>query len=440
MKKISWLALILTLATACATFQKTYIPPAFYLEDPPSLELAKLTLNERLAFEQGWANLKKGNIEGARKEFLKLGTSQAYFNLGEGYCRLYEEDSQAAEAFFLKAIELNPDLTPARLGLATIYEERNDSDRLFVQLREILKKEPENSWAKPKYEELQTRITQNLIKEASGLLNQNKKEEAKQLLLKALFYSPQSREAHWQLARIYRSEKKYGQAINHYQALSQLAPADRQVLREYAETLLEHDDLSQSLDVYTRLKELAPDDKEVQKKIDYLKNQLGIISLPNMYNEIPKSQAITRQELAAILAVKFNQYLPEPVRPPIIIDISTSWAANFIVRVAAVPLMDTYENHTFEPNRVVTRAELAETFFRLINFLKGKGFKLIPQIPPDRIQISDLPTDNLYYLPAVQMIAYQLMELAAQKRFQPDRPVSGDEALRLADLLLNLIK
>jgi hypothetical protein len=89
---------------------------------------------------------------------------------------------------------------------------------------------------------------------------------------------------------------------------------------------------------------------------------------------------------------------------------------------------------------VVTRAELAETFFRLINFLKGKGFKLIPQIPPDRIQISDLPPENLYYLPAVQMVAYQLMELAAQKRFQPDRPVSGTEALRLADLLLNLIK
>jgi len=106
-------------------------------------------------------------------------------------------------------------------------------------------------------------------------LNQNQKEEAKQLLLKALFYSPQSREAHWQLARIYRSEKKYGQAINHYQALSQLAPADRQVLREYAETLLEHDDLSQSLDVYTRLKELAPDDKEVQKKNWLFEKSIG---------------------------------------------------------------------------------------------------------------------------------------------------------------------
>ena len=53
MKKISWLVLALILAAGCATFQKTYIPPAFYLEEPPSLELAKLTLNERLAFEQG---------------------------------------------------------------------------------------------------------------------------------------------------------------------------------------------------------------------------------------------------------------------------------------------------------------------------------------------------------------------------------------------------
>ncbi len=440
MKKISWLVMALILAAGCATFQKTYIPPAFYLEEPPSLELAKLTLNERLAFEQGWADLKKGNIEGARREFLKLGQNHAYFNLGEGYCRLYEGEAEAAEAFFLKAAELNPDLTPARIGLATIYEEKNDENRLFVQLREILKREPENSWAKPKYEELQGRITNNLIKEAIGLLNQNKKEEAQQVLLKALFYSPESREAHWQLARLYRSEKKYDQAINHYQTLSQLAPNDRQILREYAEILLEHDDLSQSLDVYTKLKELAPGDKEVQKKIDYLKNQLGIITLPNLYNEIPKSQAITRQELAAILAVKFNKYLPEPARPPIIIDIATSWAANFIVKVAAVPLMDTYENHTFEPNRVVTRAELAETFFRLINFLKGKGFKLIPQIPPEKIQISDIPPENLYYLPAVQMVAYQLMELSSQKRFQPDRPVSGTEALRIADLLLNLIE
>lgn len=440
MKKKTWLLLTVVFMASCATFQKTYTPPSFHLEGPQPVVLAQLTLNQRIAFEEGWASLKKGNVEKARKEFTRLGEKNAFYHLGEGYCRLYEQNLQGAEVSFQKALKINPDLISARVGLVLIYEQQHNEDKLFLELREILKKEPEHSWAKMKYEDLKSRKTQTLIKEAQSFLNQNKKEEAKQSLLKALFYSPNSTEAHLQLARLYRSEKKYSQALNHYQTLSHLAPKDKQILREYAETLLENDNLSKSLDVYEKLRELAPSDQQVQEKIDFLKNQLGIVELPSMYNEIPKARAITRQDLAAIIAVKFNQYLPEPVTPPIIVDISTSWAAKFIIKVAAVPLMDIYDNHTFEPNRVVTRAEMAETFFRLINFLKEKGKKLIPLIPPNKIQISDIPEENLYYLPAVQMVAYQLMELSAQKRFLPDSPVSGIEALRTADLLLNLIK
>lgn len=440
MRRKYWFLLAIIFLVSCATFQKTYIPPSFYLEEPPPFQMTQLTLNDRIAFEEGWKNLKRGNIDGARKEFLRLGEKNAFFHLGEGYCRLYEKDLSAAEAFFLKALELNPDLISARIGLATVYEEQKDEEKLFIQLREILKKEPENSWAKPKYEDLKAQKTQTLIKEAQSLLSQNKKEEARQALLKALFYSPNSIDAHLQLARIYRSEKKYPQALNHYQTLSSLSPKDKQILKEYAETLLENDDLSQSLDIYERLQALTPGDKQVQEKINFLKNQLGIVEIPSLYNEIPKLQSISRQDLAAILGVKFNQYLPEPTNPPIIVDISTSWAAHFIIKVTAANLMDIYDNHTFEPNRVITRAELAETFFRLINYLKGKGKKLIPQIPENKIQISDIPTENLYYLPAVEMVAYQLMELYPQKKFMPDMPVSGAEALSIADLLVNLIK
>ncbi|MGB9893894.1 MAG: tetratricopeptide repeat protein, partial [Candidatus Saccharicenans sp.] len=363
-----------------------------------------------------------------------------FFNLGEGYCRLYEQRTSEAEAFFLKALEINPDLIAARIGLGTIYEEQGLKDKLFLQLREILKRMPEHSWAKPKYNELKKEMTQNLLKEAQTYLSQDKKEQAQQAFLQALFYSPDSTEAHLQLARLYRSEKKYSQALTHYQTLTNLIPRDTQILREYAETLQENDDLSKSLDVYEKLKELTPGDKQIQEKIDFLRNQLGIIELPSMFNDIPQAKAITRQDLAAILAVKFNQYLPQPSSPPIIVDISTSWAVKFILRVASVPLMDIYDNHTFEPNRVVTRAELADTLFRLINYLQGKGKKIMPIIPINKIQISDLPEENLYYLPAVNMVAYQLMELASQKRFLPDLPVSGIEALRTVDILLNLIK
>jgi len=440
MKKKTILFLAVLLLASCATFQQTSNPPSFHLEGPQPVVLAQLTLEQRMAFEDGWSSLKRGNVGKAQKEFSRLGDKSPFFHLGEGYCRLYEQNLEGAKISLGKALEINPDLVSARVGLAVIYEKQNNEDKLFLELREILKKEPEHTWARPKYEELKNRKTQALIKEGQAFLNQNKKEEARQSFLKALFYSPNSIEAHSQLARTYRMEKKYSQAINHYQVTSSLAPKDKQILKEYAETLLENDDLSKSLDVYEKLRELSPGDRQVQEKIEFLKNQLGIVEIPSMYNEISKSKAISRQDLAAILAVKFSQYLPEPTSPPIIVDISTSWAAKFIIKMAAIPLMDIYDNHTFEPNRVVTRAEMAETFFRLINYLNGKGKKLIPQIPTGKIQISDLPEDNLYFLPAVQMVSYQLMELSAQKRFLPDSPVSGIEALRTADLLLNLIK
>jgi len=440
MNKTTALLLALLFLGSCASFQKAYIAPSFYIENPRPVVLAQLTLDQRIAFEDGWSSLRKGNIEKARKEFLKLDEDNAFYHLGEGYCRMYEHNPEGAESSFEKALEINPGLVSARVGLALIYEEQKNEDKLFIELREILKKEPEHSWAKPRYEDLRDRKSQALIREGQAFLNQDKIEEAKESFLKALFYFSNSREAHRQLARIYRSEKKYSQALNHYEVLHSLSPADKQILKEYAETLMENEDLSKSLDAYEKLHNLSPGDQQIKERIEFLKNQLGIVELPSMYNEIPKQQAITRQDLAAILAVKFHQFLPEPASSPIIVDIATSWASRFIIRVAAVPLMDIYDNHTFEPSRVVTRAEMAETLYRLINHLSGKGKKLVPLIPTSKIQISDIPEDNIYYLPAVQMVAYQLMELSAQKRFMPEASVSGIEALRTAELLLDLIK
>ena len=440
MIKKAWLILILLAAASCATFQKTYTPPSFYLEPPRPVMLASLNLNQRLIFEDGWKSIKKGDVDGARKNFLKLGANSPFYHLGEGYCRLYENDLQAAESFFQKALEIDRELIPARIGLVTIYEHLGQEEKEFSQLREILKKEPDHAWARPKLEALKNKLTQQLVSQAREALGKNKKEEARQNLLKALFYAPDSVETHTLLARIYRSEKKLPQALNHYQAALNLSANDKVLLREYAETLLENDDLSKSLDIYEKLEELNPQDKEVLGKISFLRNQLGIVEIPSLYNQIPQSSAITRQDLAAIIGVKFYQFLPEPKNTPIIVDIAASWASKFIIKVVGNSIMDVYENHTFEANRTITKAELSETFYRLINHLKSRGKKIIPQIPENKIMISDIPADNLYYYPAVQMVAYQLMELSPSRRFMPEAPVPGNEALRIADLLLNLIK
>ncbi len=99
-----------------------------------------------------------------------------------------------------------------------------------------------------------------------------------------------------------------------------------------------------------------------------------------------------------------------------------------------------YPNHTFQPQKIITRAEMAEVLHRLIRQLERQGYRFIQQIPPERIQITDVSPDNFYYRPIVLMISYDLMSLAAGRNFNPDQIVSGAEAGQYLDLILALIQ
>jgi hypothetical protein len=156
---------------------------------------------------------------------------------------------------------------------------------------------------------------------------------------------------------------------------------------------------------------------------------------------IPSSPSITKEELAALLGVGFKGILPEPTeRPPILTDISTSWASKYILHTTSLGLLDVYPNHTFQPKKIITRAEMAESLIRLIDHLKSLNYTFIQQIPPRQIQITDVSPDNYYYRPIILIVAYDIMTLAPDKTFRPDSPISGEDSVKLVNLILSLIK
>jgi tetratricopeptide (TPR) repeat protein len=438
--KKAFLAIAVFVGTwACVTFAPA--PPSFYIENIPESVSRQLTLDERIAADEAWADLKKGRVESARKQLLRLGEENPVSAVGLGYVSLYLSELDAAEAHFKDSLRRFPDQTLANVGLAQVYEAEGRKDLAFLQYREILKQAPEHRWAGPRHDKLRDALVEQFFAEAKTAASAGNREEEKQGLLKVLFYAPESAEANVMLARIYRDEKNTSQALLHYRAVVAAQPDNKAALRELADVLFETGEFGPSLDYYQKLAELEPRDNTVTDRIEELKAKLGVFEVPSQFGLIPAQEAITREDLAALIAVKFKDFLNVPERQAqILVDISTSWAQPFIIKIASLGVMSVFDNHTFRPRRIINRAELAETLIRLIDFLKGRGAKFVPVLETRKIQIADVPPESFYYQPILKVVAYEVMDLTPQRTFGPERTVPGSDAVRILDVVLGLAR
>jgi len=438
-KKILSASLLFLWLWSCATYQPPR--PSIYLESLPQTIVTELSLDERIVVEEAWKNLREGRANKAQKILTRLGDKSPSYHVGLGFAYFLLSNYQASEESFKTALNYYPDMTLIYLGLAQLYQKTGRENLAFAEYREVLKIKPDHSWAQLEYKSLKAKKTEETLEQGKDFLSQGNTEKSKQTFLKALYYSPDSIEAHLALVEIYKAENKLQNALIHLEAASSIEPKNPETLKDYAESLFQAERHTKSLEVYKQLLELEPENQQIQSRINNLKNRLGIFELPNQYNNIPFKEAISREEIASLLTVKFKGIVDEiKAKPPIIIDISTSWASKFILNITSLGILDVYSNHTFQPKKIVTRAEMTEILLRLIKLLKKKGYSFIQQFPPEKIQISDVSPDNYYHHPIIQIVSYQIMELFPGKTFRPEQPVSGHKAIKILDIILNLIK
>jgi Tfp pilus assembly protein PilF len=437
-KRIAVLAVALLGAWACAS--APVAPPAFYVEDLPA-EAMRLKLDERIAAVDAWEALKAGRVELARKYLAKLGPANPIREAGLAYADLLAGDMPAAEARFKSSVEGTPSMVPSRVGLVQIYESRRERDKAFAEYREILKLDPDNRWAKPRFEALRDDLVGEATAEARTALAAGSRETAKRDFLRVLEYAPDATTAHLELARIFRQEKAKDEALAHYQAVMAAGPADKALLREYAEFLAEAGELGLSLEVLEKLAAGEPRDAAIGRRVEEIKAKLGVYEIPSQYDAIPALESIAREDLAALIGVKFEEVLAAPgARTEILVDISASWAQRFIVTVASLEIIRTSVNHTFQPRRIINRAELADAAVRLIDVLQSRGAKFVPLVESRRIQIADVAPDNVFYASIAKALAFQVMTLTPDRKFEPERTVSGEEAIRVLDIIRDLAK
>lgn len=439
-KKTAGILATVLAAAACATMTPP-ASPTIYLENPPAEITAGFSLDDRIAVDKVWALLRQERADKAEKAVIRLGENHPFYWTAMGFIALLRNDIASAEADFLGSLSVSPDAVTSQLGLGQVYRRWGRREEALKSYLEVLKRDPENLFAGKEADELRTAIVEGLIIEADAATRSGKTAAAKEAFLKVLEYAPKLQIAHVSLARLFVREKDFPRALFHLGLAAENNPLDRTVLREYADTLYQMNQFSRSLDAFQRLQALDPADKSVAERLDALKARLGVVDLPDEYREIPELGAVTKEDVAALIGAKFNDlWAGIAVRPPVLVDISTSWARTFIVKVAASGIMEVYSNHTFQPKKTMNRAELAETVVRLVDFLRKKGRTIVAQIPAERIRLADVPPEHPYASPIVSAVSYQVMDVFPDRTFRPEQPVPGTEAIRILDLLAGLAK
>jgi len=427
-------------AWSCATAPPP-APPAFYVESLPPEATMRMKLDDRIAAEDAWTALKAGRAEQARKYLMKLGTASPIREAGLAYVDLLGANFAAAEARFKSSIAATPSMVPSHVGLAQIYESRRERDKALAEYRAILDLDPGHRWAGPRFTALRDELVKESAAAARTALAAGNRETAKREFLKVLSYAPESADAHLELARIYRQEKNRDEALLHFQAAMAAGTEDRALLREYAEFLAESGELGLSLEVLQKLAAASPKDAAVGRRVEELKAKLGVYEIPSQYDAIPSLEAVTREDLAALVGVRFEKDLGAPAgRTEILVDIGTSWAQRYIIEVASLGIIRASVNHTFQPRRIINRAELAEAAVRLIGVLQERGARFVPLVETRRLQISDVVPDNPYYASITRALGYEVMTLTPDRKFEPERTVSGEEAIRVLDLIQRLAR
>jgi tetratricopeptide (TPR) repeat protein len=433
------IAVLLVCASACAS---KVIPPAL----PAALKYAEFvypavptTLQSSpvaSAIDSGWRFLQNDDLGGAQKEFERALKQNRMFypaRAGEGYVALARRDYDKALAAFDAVLTSDMSYVPALVGRGqTLLGLKRDVEALAAFNRALAVDESLVD-VRRRVEVLQFRSVQDLIERARSAAAAGRLDEARTAYERAIVTSPESSFLYRELGVLEHRQGDGDRALEHLAKAIDLDPADAAALIEAGGILEERQDFAAALANYRKASDLEPG-AELSARIAAVAAKAREATLPAEFKAIPQSAAITRGELAALLGIRLEPLLRAgATRQEVVTDARNHWAAPWISLVLNAAVMDAFENHTFQPQTRIRRADLARAVSHALTLI-ARSRPDLQQKMNERPRVADMSTTHLDY-PAVAVAVSTGVLSLTDGRFQVSRQVSGAEAIEAVSRL-----
>ena len=433
--------------TSCATrvpIVTTSIYPSYpFPSVPPELAGTPAAAEH----ERAWSFLQAGHLEQAERGFAAVLRSSPEFHpsaAGLGYVGLARGEAEEAVARFDQAIAQTAGYVPALLGRGEALLVADRVDEAVESFQAALAVDPGLPMLRQRVEVLRQRVEElrfrgltDQVARARAASAAGRNAEARASYERVIAASPESGFLYIELAEVERRQGDTDAALERLDRAVELDPGVVAAWMLMFEIHLARGDLDRAEQAMLRVDEIDPTEDTARWLTD-LEARRRVARLPPEYREIVSAEAITRGQLAAMIGARFESLLADAAGGPfaIITDARDHWALGWVMAVVQAGIMKADANYRFRPERVVTRAELAQIVVRLLRLPAGDAAS--PPARP-RTSFSDLAPDNLLYSAASEAVAAGVLPPLEQNAFRPSRPVSGAEAMTAVDHLDDLV-
>jgi tetratricopeptide (TPR) repeat protein len=435
LRKLAGLVLVAIL-TACAPKRLPAPTPGVQRFPDFVYPTAPEGLGEPGILEQhqtGWLYLQAGDTRNADRAFSAIVKSSPEFypaEAGLGYAALARKDAQAAVNYFDRALAKNTSYAPALAGKGDALLSAGRTEAALEAFESALKADPSMTALRSRVDVLRFRDAQQQIASARKSADAGQFDESRRAYLAAIAASPQSAFLYRELAGVDRRAGDLASALIHAQQAVTLDPSDARALTLVAEIYEANHDWTKAAAAYAAAGAIEPGDA-LAAKADAMRERAAFDTMPEEYRTIESAETITRAQLAALLAVRFEDLLrrARSAGAVVLTDTRGNWAAPWILAITRAGVMDAFPNHTFQPSTVVRRVDLAQAANHVLTLIAAERPRVAARWSDAHPQFPDVSPSHLSYPAAARAVASGVMTTDEGGAFQLTRPVTGAEAL-----------
>jgi tetratricopeptide (TPR) repeat protein len=427
-------ALILVAAMLAASCAPKVAPPTApagaprypdYVFPIPPPRVGDARAGARLA--EGWNQLQSGDAKGAETSLALLVRQQPGFypaTVALGYATLAQGRAEDALSRFDAAVTRAPRYGPALAGRGEALLAAGDRDAAIEAFETALAADAALGDLRRRVDALNLDRFQDRVAAAKKAADAGRLDEARDGYAAAIALSPDTAFLHRDLGAVELRRKNVVEAEKAYRKAVALDPSDARAFAGLATALDERGDIDGAIAAVERAYAIDPSDA-LKQRLDRLRERTQASGLPPEFAAIPRQPQTTRGDVAALVGVRLRTVVAAAKARPAAVatDVRGHWASRWIVEVLRAGIMDVLPNHTFQPQAVVRRSDLAQVVSRVLALSGAAPIRA----DRSRLTITDVGPGHLRYDDIATAVASGVLALDGGS-FRPSRAVTGQEA------------